>query len=97
MSSALRLIHESNPTLNSIPAGVPLLSSEMFHSLGWSDLKPRIKAIIEPDIHEYVRTLLDGEPINSAKEQRRRQILYWIEAFRSGMCSEETALDALRL
>jgi hypothetical protein len=96
MISALRLTQESKSTLQSVPAGVPLLSSEMFHSLGWSDLKPQMKAIIESDIHDYVRTLMDGEPINAAKEQRRRQILYWIEAFRSGLCTEQTAIDALR-
>ena len=95
MSPALRLI-ENRSTLNSVPAGIPLLSSEMFHTLGWSDLKPKMKALIEPEINEYIRTLIDGEPVDSAQEQRRRQILYWVEAFRSGMCSEHTAMDALR-
>jgi hypothetical protein len=95
MSTAIRLHQQSNPVLNSVPAGLPLLSSEMYHALGWSDLKPKLKALIEPDIIEYVRTLLDGEPINAAKEQRRRQILYWVEAYRTGMCTEQTAMDAL--
>lgn len=95
MSTALSLRISDQKQLTSVPAGIPLLSSEMYHLLGWGDLSPALKELVEPDIHDYVSAMINEEPVVAAQEQRRRRIVYWIDAFRSGLCSEHTALAAL--
>ena len=95
MSTAYRLATTPSQSLTAVPAGVPLLSSELYHLLGWDDLSPSLKSAVETDIHEYIAALINEEPIVAAQEQRRRRILYWIDAYRSGWCSEQTALSAL--
>jgi len=95
MSTAISLRQSDQLSLISVPAGVPLLTSELYHLLGWGDLSPAIKKVVEPDIHDYVSTIINEEPVVAAQEQRRRRIVYWIDAYRSGMCSEQTALSAL--
>jgi hypothetical protein len=95
MSIAISLRRTEQLVLTSVPAGVPLLTSELYHLLGWGDLSSAIKELVEPDIHDYVSTIINEEPVLAAQEQRRRRIVYWIDAFRSGMCSEQTALSAL--
>jgi hypothetical protein len=79
----------------SVPAGVPLLTSEMYHLLGWDSLGDAFKELVESDIQDYVASIINEEPVIAAQEQRRRRIIYWIDAYRSGMCSEQTALAAL--
>lgn len=95
MSTALSLRSSNQHQLSAVPAGIPLLSSEMYHLLGWGDLSPNLKKLVEPDIHDYVSTMLNDEPVVAAQEQRRRRIVYWIDAFRTGLCSEQTAITAL--
>jgi hypothetical protein len=95
MSIAISLRTSEQLALTSVPAGVPLLTSELYHLLGWGDLSRAIKELVEPDIHDYVSTIINEEPVLAAQEQRRRRIVYWIDAYRSGMCSEQTALSAL--
>ncbi len=95
MSTAYSLQSDTQLTLTSVPAGIPLLTSELYHLLGWDGLSDSLKKLVEPDIHDYVSTIINEEPVVAAQEQRRRRIVYWIEAFRSGMCSEQTALAAL--
>lgn len=94
MSSAKRLSHLPAP-MSTVPAGIPLLSSELFHQLGWDDLSESVKDAIRPDLTAYTACLIDERPINAAQEQRRRRILYWVECLRNGWCSEQTALSAL--
>lgn len=81
--------------MSTVPAGIPLLSSELFHLLGWEDLSDQVKETIRPDLSAYMACLLDEQPINAEQEQRRRRILYWVECLRNGFCSEQTALSAL--
>jgi len=81
--------------LSAVPAGLPLLSSEMYHVLGWDSLTPRIKQVIEPDLRLYVGNMLHGKPVLAEHEQRRRKIVYWVDCMRSGYCSEQTVIDAL--
>lgn len=95
MSTAISLRSADQLTLTSVPAGVPLLTSELYHLLGWGDLTPALKVLVEPDIHDYVSTIINEELVVAAQEQRRKRIIYWIDAFRSGMCTEQTALAAL--
>jgi hypothetical protein len=95
MSTAYSLHSNEQLSLTSVPAGVPLLTSELYHLLGWDGLSASLKKIVEPDIHDYVATIINEEPVIAAQEQRRRRIVYWIDAYRTGMCSEQTALLAL--
>lgn len=95
MSTAISLRSADQLTLTSVPAGVPLLTSELYHLLGWGDLTPALMVLVEPDIHDYVSTIINEELVVAAQEQRRKRIIYWIDAFRSGMCTEQTALAAL--
>lgn len=95
MSTAISLRSADQLTLTSVPAGVPLLTSELYHLLGWGDLSTALKVLVEPDIHDYVSTIINEELVVAAQEQRRKRIIYWIDAFRSGMCTEQTALAAL--
>lgn len=95
MSSAYSLRSTDPRPLTSVPAGVPLFTSDLYHMLGWDELSDAFKRLVEPDIHDYVTSIINAEPVVAAQEQRRRRIVYWIDAFRTGMCSEQTALSAL--
>jgi len=70
---------------------------DIFTLLGWEDLPEKLKETIRPDLNAYRDELLglystcDHHVLN-----RRKRVSYWVNAYREGICSEETVLVSLK-
>lgn len=71
---------------------------QMFKLMGWSDLPDALKAEIKNDVSAMVNELTGHySSCDPHVERRRRRVVYWVETFRQGICSKQTAIDALRV
>ena len=71
---------------------------EMFRLIGWNDLPDELKFAIEPDVKGYVDELNGRYSTTCAGVQRRRESVdFWVNSYLDGICSLETALDALKV
>lgn len=71
---------------------------EMFQLIGWGDLPEALKFAIESDIRGYIDELNGRYSTTCAGVQRRRESVdFWVNSYLDGICSLETALDALRV
>ncbi len=71
---------------------------EMFSLIGWSDLPEQLKFVIEDDVRGYIEELNGRYSTTCAGVQRRRESVdFWVNSYCDGICSLETALDALRV
>ena len=73
-------------------------ADEMFRMLGWSDLPAELKLIIEDDVRGYMEELAGSYSTNCPFVQRRRESIdFWVNSFLDGICTLDTATEALRL
>lgn len=71
---------------------------EMFSLIGWADLPEQLKFVIEDDVRGYIEELNGRYSTTCAGVQRRRESVdFWVNSYRDGICSLETALDALKV
>lgn len=71
---------------------------EMFSMLGWGNLPAGLKFIIEEDVKGYVDELLGNYSSNSPFVQKRRESVdFWVSSFMDGVCTLDTAVDALKV
>jgi len=71
---------------------------EMFQLIGWGDLPEELKFAIESDVRGYIDELNGRYSTTCAGVQRRRESVdFWVNSYLDGICSLETALDALRV
>jgi len=70
---------------------------DAFALLGWHDLPDSLKTEIANDVSQMIDEL-NGHysSIDPAVEQRRKAVYYWIDCYRQGICTRQTALEALR-
>ncbi len=71
---------------------------QMFELMGWGDLPDELKMEIKEDVAAMVDEL-QGQ-YSSCDEhvaRRRRSVVHWVESFRDGICSLQTAIDALHI
>lgn len=70
--------------------------TEVFALLGWDDLPQSLKEAVRLDMEAYRDELLGlYSSCDKGVKNRRKRVSYWIKAYREGICSEETALNAL--
>lgn len=70
---------------------------QMFGLLGWEDLPDELKYSIKEDVKGYINELQGNYSTNCPLVQKRRErIDYWINSFKDGICSLESALNALK-
>lgn len=69
---------------------------EMFELLGWGLLPLELKYAIREDVKGVVDEL-NGcyASCDPFVEQRRKRVIYWVECYMDGVCSAETAVQAL--
>jgi len=69
---------------------------EMFRLMGWQDLPDRLKMEIKDDVSAIVEEL-EGQysTCDPFVLKRRARVDYWVNCFQDGVCSLETALEAL--
>jgi len=71
---------------------------DAFALLGWHDLHDSLKTEISDDVSQMIEEL-EGQysSINPDVKQRRKTIRYWIDCYQQGICTRQTALNALQL
>jgi hypothetical protein len=70
---------------------------EVFSMLGWEDIPDALKIEIKDDVSAMADEL-EGHysTCDPAVTKRRQRVAYWVDTFRYGMCSLQTAIEALR-
>ncbi len=70
--------------------------TDIFALLGWNDLPDALRNAIRSDMEAYRDELLGlYSTCDTGVKNRRKSVSYWIRAYRQGMCSEQTAVEAL--
>ncbi|PWN06243.1 hypothetical protein [Rhodohalobacter mucosus] len=73
-------------------------TDETFRMLGWSELPTELKIAIEDDVKGYVEELAGSYSTNCPFVQKRRESIdFWINSYLDGICTLDTAMEALRL
>ncbi len=78
----------------------PLLdeSAYIFSLMGWSGLPEDLKRAIAVDLIGYRDELLGlYSTLDPAVQARRRSVYWWVEQYRDGTCSLDTAIASLRI
>jgi hypothetical protein len=71
-------------------------TTNVFELFGWNDLPEKLKEAVRTDLNAYRDELLGlYSTCDPAVLNRRKSVSYWIKAYRRGLCSEETAEQAL--
>ncbi|WP_234573131.1 hypothetical protein [Rhodohalobacter sp. 614A] len=71
---------------------------EMFSLIGWGDLPDELKFAIETDVKGYIDELNGRYSTTCAGVQRRRESVdFWVNSYLDGICSLDTALNALKV
>lgn len=71
---------------------------EMFQLLGWGELPDKLKIEIKDDVSAIVDELNGQYSTCDPHVKRRRQSVdYWVSCYRDGICSLETAVQALKV
>ena len=71
---------------------------QMFELMGWGGLPDMLKMEIKDDISAMVEELKGQySSCDPHVNRRRRRVVYWVNAYIDGICSAETAADALRI
>lgn len=73
-------------------------TQQMFDLMGWGELSEELKLTIEQDVKGYVDEL-EGQYCSSCAyvQRRRKRVDYWVNCYLDGICSEKTAVEALRV
>lgn len=71
---------------------------QMFKLMGWIDLPDALKMEIKDDVAAMVDEL-QGQysSCDPHVERRRQRVVYWVENYRDGVCSVDTAIEALHI
>ncbi|HYW34410.1 MAG TPA: hypothetical protein VE868_03285 [Balneolaceae bacterium] len=71
---------------------------EVFSLLGWGDLPDTLKIEIKDDVKAMVEEL-EGKysTCDPYVRKRRARVTYWVDAYLDGICSLQTAIDALKV
>ncbi len=71
---------------------------EIFNLLGWGDIPDTLKMEIKDDVSAMVDELKGRySSCDPHVERRRQRVVYWVESYRDGICSLDTAIDALKV
>lgn len=70
--------------------------NEMFELLGWGMLPLELKYAVREDVKGVVDEL-EGKysSCDPFVQQRRKRVIYWVESYMEGICSAQTAVEAL--
>ena len=71
---------------------------DMFKLMGWSDIPDALKMEIKDDVSAMVDELKGQySSCDPHVERRRQRVVHWVESYRDGICSLDTAIDALHI
>lgn len=71
---------------------------DIFAMMGWGGLPDTLKMEIKDDVAAMVDEL-EGcySTCDPYVLKRRERVAYWVDAYRDGICSLQTAIDALKV
>jgi hypothetical protein len=71
---------------------------QMFDLMGWGDLPDALKMEIKDDVKAMVDEL-EGQysSCDPYVARRRQRVVHWVQSYRDGICSLDTAIDALHI
>lgn len=71
---------------------------QMFKLMGWGDLPDVLKIEIKDDVAAIVDEL-QGQysSCDPYVQKRRESVTYWVSCYQDGICSLNTAIDALKV
>jgi len=71
---------------------------QIFEVMGWGELPDALKIEIKDDVQGMVDEL-EGRysSCDPHVHARRKSVVYWVNAYRDGICSLETAIDVLKI
>jgi len=71
---------------------------KMFELMGWGELPDALKMEIKDDVSAMVDEL-NGQysSCDPYVARRRKRVVHWVNSFLDGICSLQTAIDALRV
>jgi hypothetical protein len=71
---------------------------QMFLMLGWGRLPAELKLVIEDDVKGYIDEL-HGSYCTSCPlvQLRRERVDFWVNSYIDGVCTLDTAVDALKV
>ncbi|WP_440998615.1 hypothetical protein [Fodinibius sp. SL11] len=71
---------------------------EMFELMGWGDIPDTLKLEIKDDVSAMVNELKGQySSCDPYVERRRQRVVHWVESYRDGICSLDTAIKALHI
>lgn len=71
---------------------------EMFQLMGWGNLPDQLKIEIKDDVAAMIKEL-QGQysTCDPYVHKRRQSVTYWVSCYQDGICSLETAIQALKV
>lgn len=70
----------------------------MFKLMGWGDLPDALKMEIKDDVSAMVKELRGQySSCDPHVARRRRSVVHWVQSYCDGICSLQTAIDALHI
>lgn len=71
---------------------------EMFTLMGWGNIPDALKMEIKDDVSAMVNELKGQySSCDPHVERRRQRVVHWVESYRDGICSLDTAIEALHI
>lgn len=71
---------------------------KMFSLMGWDDLPDLLKIEIKDDVAAMVDELKGQySSCDPYVQKRRESVTYWVSCYKDGICSLQTAIDALKV
>lgn len=71
---------------------------DMFKLMGWGDIPDALKMEIKDDVSAMVDELKGQySSCDPHVERRRQRVVHWVESYRDGICSLDTAIEVLHI
>ncbi len=71
---------------------------EVFKLMGWGSLPDKLKIVIRADVAAMADELRGHySSCDPFVKKRRERVTYWVSCYSDGICSLETAVDALKV
>lgn len=73
----------------------PFNLNDYLELMGWATLPLGLKESIEPSLDLYHSSLTRPYEVTPQQLKHWRAVFYWVECYRSGICTQQTALEGI--
>ena len=71
-------------------------ANEYLELMGWATLPSQLKNSLIPSLAHYHDDVFHPTNLSTSQLKHWRAIFYWVECYRSGICTQQTALEGIR-